>query len=206
MKKINNIKFIGLYIILLLTAGALQASNSPERIVEEVTTQMLENLSTNTQNYKENPSELYQAVEKIVFPHFYLKKMTHYVLGENRKNASEEEIEAFGQEFKLLLLRSYASTLLSYSNQKIEFLEPKYSQKNPHKAAVPTQILMSNGSIIKVTYFMEKKDDHWLVFEVNVDGTGLLKSFRSDLSQELQKSGVNSVTKQLKLKNEQINS
>ncbi|HBC58013.1 MAG TPA: hypothetical protein DCZ03_12670, partial [Gammaproteobacteria bacterium] len=83
MKKINNIKFIGLYIILLLTAGALQASNSPERIVEEVTTQMLENLSTNTQNYKENPSELYQAVEKIVFPHFYLKKMTHYVLGEN---------------------------------------------------------------------------------------------------------------------------
>ncbi|HBC57661.1 MAG TPA: hypothetical protein DCZ03_10900, partial [Gammaproteobacteria bacterium] len=123
-----------------------------------------------------------------------------------RKNASEEEIEAFGQEFKLLLLRSYASTLLSYSNQKIEFLEPKYSQKNPHKAAVPTQILMSNGSIIKVTYFMEKKDDHWLVFEVNVDGTGLLKSFRSDLSQELQKSGVNSVTKQLKLKNEQINS
>ncbi len=206
MNQINSIKFIGLTIMFLFTTGQILASNPPELVVKNVSLQMLENLSTHAQNYKENPNQLYQAVEKIVFPHFYIKKMTYYVLGPNRKDASEEEIGAFAHEFQQLLLRSYASTLLSYSDQKIEFLEPIYSKKNPNIAKVPTQIVMSNGTTINVAYLMEKTDNVWLVFEIIVDGTGLLKSFRGDLSQELQKSGVGSVTEQLKLKNEQSNS
>ena len=131
-----------------------------------------------------------------------MKKMAYYVLGHNRKGASDEQIAAFTHEFKQLLLRSYASTLLSYSDQKIEFLLPKYSEKDPNKVAVPTQIVMANGSTVKVIYLMEKRDERWLVFEINVDGTGLLKSFRSDLSQELQNSGLDAVTKQLRAKNQ----
>jgi phospholipid transport system substrate-binding protein len=60
-------------------------------------------------------------IEVKVLPHFNFQAMTASAVGRNWEKANAEQKLRLTDEFKTLLVRTYASALASYSSQKFDF-------------------------------------------------------------------------------------
>ena len=111
--------------VLLIVLGAalptVHASQSPDLLVKETTDQVLGELSGNRDAMLADTALLYNMVDAIVLPHFDFERMSKLVLGKHWKSASDAQRMEFVGEFKALLVRTYATALFEYTNQKVVY-------------------------------------------------------------------------------------
>jgi phospholipid transport system substrate-binding protein len=201
------LSIIVLSLIIAFPATRLSAAETPETVIKNTTLAMLDNLSNHAEEYKKDPHQLYQAVETLVLPHFNMESIGRYVLGRHGKNATAPQVEAFTQEFKQQLLRTYASTLLGYSDEEVVFGAPiNQPQKTFMLVLVPMEIKFSNGSSIAVTYFMREFNNHWQIIDIKIAESRIIKTFQIDYNHRLQELGIDKTIELMKQKNQLANS
>jgi phospholipid transport system substrate-binding protein len=178
-------------LLLLLFSQSLQAAEHPARqMVEETTNKVLERLRSERDKLQADNNLIYPLVEELILPHFDFHRMSIWVLGKNWRQASAEEQQIFTREFQKLLVRTYATALLEYTDQKIEYL-PFHASPGDKRVTVRTQIVQSGGVNIPLNYSLYL--DHqgqWKVYDISVDGVSLVTNFRSSFATEISRGGI----------------
>jgi phospholipid transport system substrate-binding protein len=87
----------------------------------------------------------------------------------------------FVDQFRKLLVRTYATALLEFSDQTIGY--PDADAAVAAKTATVKQEISAPGSAsIPIVYRLHNKTGDWKVFDVSVDGVSLIKTYRASFA------------------------
>jgi phospholipid transport system substrate-binding protein len=166
-------------------------------MLEKTANQIITTLSQNKQQLKNNPGIVYQAVEKYFLPQVDVDGMSRSVLGRQAWNkATAAERKQFSQSFTRLVIRTYATPLAQYNDEKIKFL-PLRSTNNGRFVRINSIIIRSTGQNIPLSYSLVAKNGSWKIYDMSVEGVSLLQSFRSQFAQALQNSNMQVLIQQM---------
>ncbi|MEO6696814.1 MAG: ABC transporter substrate-binding protein, partial [Gammaproteobacteria bacterium] len=118
----NAITKILFALLLVLGSIGVSASMPADELVRETSEHMLTALKKEHDAIKGNPAKLYALTEEIILPHFDFERISSWVLGKYWREATPEQKSRFTQEFRNLLVRTYATAMLEYSGQEIKYL------------------------------------------------------------------------------------
>ena len=87
----------------------------PDVLVKNVTLEVVDLITKDKEIKSGNRVKLIEVIEAKVFPHFNFPGMTALAMGPSWNKSSPEQKTRMTEEFKTLLVRTYASALASYS-------------------------------------------------------------------------------------------
>ncbi|MCF6338836.1 MAG: ABC transporter substrate-binding protein [Gammaproteobacteria bacterium] len=183
-------KYTGALLASMLLLGSSAATvQAPEVLVQETTDKITSILRVEQDKIKAEPGRLLEIVDTIVAPHFDFERMSSWVLGKYWRKASDDEKTRFAQEFRTLLVRTYAKALNDNFDKQIDMLASR-KRKDGKQVTVRTEIQQSGGFPIPISYKMHMKDGAWKIFDVGVDGISLVANYRSSFAKEIRKDGL----------------
>jgi phospholipid transport system substrate-binding protein len=193
-------------ICLMLAAGpanSVTTAESAQLVVSNTTNRMLAVLEREREEIRREPGRIYELVDEIILPHFDFSRMSRWVLGKRYwQGASPAQREQFIHEFRTLLIRTYATALLEYSEQTVEFL-PLKAKPDATQVLVRTEVRQPGAFPIPINYRMYLRDGRWRVFDVTIDGISLVENYRGSFAAELRRSGLADLIAMLAEKNQE---
>jgi len=191
---------IGITVLLVMFCWqtCIAAIERPEVMLERITGDMISELKKNDKILKKDPNRVVEIIDKILVPYMDSGSMAKWVAGRNAwSKATASQRARFTSEFRDLLIRTYGATLLEYKNQKVEYLPLRGSLEGKKRVLVSSLIREPGKESIKLTYRLVARSDRWKVYDISVEGVSLLKGFKSQFSQELERTGMDKVTEKL---------
>ena len=182
-------------VALLPAARAADAAHPAENVVREAAERVLARLEAEKNVIESNPGRVYDLAQSIILPHFDFERMSRWVLGRHWRDASEAQRERFTEEFRTLLVRTYARALAEYSEQEVEFLATR--ERSEDDVQVRTEVRQSGGPPIPIHYSMHRTDGSWKVYDVTVEGISYVRNFRTELNAEIASKGLETVIRRL---------
>lgn len=186
-------RLLTLAIIALVTpVHTAVAGTGPEgaaqTLVRDTTDRVRERLRQEGDVLKDDPARLNDLVYQMILPHFDFALMSQRVLGKHWRGASADQRARFVDEFQTMLVRTYASALIQYRDNDIEFLTPReYSNE---RVRVRTQVVLSAGPPLPINYDLYDKKGEWTVYDVAIGGISLVMNYRATFSSEVGKVGI----------------
>lgn len=184
-------------------AGPVMAEESPQAIVQTTTDEVISRVKNEKDALREDPAKMFNLVSEMIFPHFDFNVMSQFVLGGEWKTADETKRAEFVDQFRKLLVRTYAAALLEYSEQSIAY-PPVEPSKNPKTAVVRQDITQPSGTNLPVVYRLHNRTQSWKVYDVTVDGVSLVKTYRSSFASIIKEGGLDKLIATLHTKNQEI--
>jgi phospholipid transport system substrate-binding protein len=138
-----------------------------------------------------------------VLPHFNFTAMTALAMGQSWNKATPEQKKRLTEEFKTLLVRTYASALAAYSHQKLDF-RPLRAKPTDTDVTVNVRVLQPGAQPVPIDYSMEKTASGWKVYDVMVGGVSLVANYRTEFSNVVRESGIDGLIKNLSAKNRSL--
>jgi len=186
----------------LLGSASSWAVQSPQALVEQTANQMLDKLRTERKVIDEHPGRIYELVNEIVLPHFDFERMSTWVLGKYWRSATPEQRKAFVEEFRTLLVRTYAKSLSSYTDNKLTYL-PFRGGPQQTDVTVRTEVDQPGGFPIPIDYSLYLKGDEWKVYDVTIDGVSLVTNYRTTFANQIRQDGLDKLIASLASRNKQ---
>jgi phospholipid transport system substrate-binding protein len=196
---------IGLVVVFCAVAVPTAAQNMtpPDALARSVTDEVLAVLRADTDIQAGNRKKVVDLVETKVLPHFNFVRMTQLAVGRHWREASPEQRKLLVNQFRTLLVQTYAATLTAYRDQSIEY-RPLRIQPEDTDVVVRSLINQPGGKPVTVDYRMQKGDNGWKVYDVVVGDLSLVQSYRGSFNTEVQKGGIDGLVKALTEKNKQL--
>jgi len=188
-------------LLLALGGGTIEAAvKPPQDVIQDTSTRMIDALRQNRAKLDRDPGQIYGLVDQIVLPNFDFELMSRWVLGRAWQQASPDQRRRFTEEFRTLLVRTYAKALLEYSGEDIRLL-PQPTVGDGSEVTVKTEVLLKAGRPIQINYSMHLNNDGWKVYDVKVDGVSLVTNYRSTFASQIRANGMDSVIADLQQRN-----
>jgi len=184
----------------LLAAPLVAAAHPAQEVVKTTADKVLEQMRADQENLKENPEKIYALVHELILPHFDFRNMSKWVLGRNWRSASEAQQEQFIEEFQTLLIRTYAKSLLEYSDQEIQYAPVKEDPES-NLVTVRTEVKQSGSQEIPINYTMHLVGGEWKVVDVSVNGVSLVSTYRGSFASEVRRGGMDTLLSKLAERN-----
>ncbi len=175
----------------------------PEEVIKNTTEQVLERVVRDKEVLKDNPGDMFRLVSDLIFPHFDFGVMSHFVMGKNWKELNDKKRQEFMDQFRKLLVRTYASALLEFSDQKISYV-PDDGGVQAKTAKVLQKIETGAGEPMLISYRLHNRNVDWKVFDVSVSGVSLVKTYRASFQSIANSEGIDGLISSLKKKNEKF--
>ena len=180
-----------------------QEMMAPDALAKSVTDDVLAVLRADKEIQAGNPKKVIELVEKKVLPHFNFVRMTQIAVGRHWREASPEQQKSLVNEFRTLLVQTYAATFVAYRDQTVEY-RPLRMQPGDTEVVVKSRINQPGGKPVTIDYRMHKTDAGWKVYDVVVADLSLVQTYRGTFNSEVQKGGVDGLIKALVAKNKQL--
>jgi len=194
--------------LLLLVTGLAQAQApqqtpqdvTPDALVKTVTLEVVDLIAKDKEIQSGNRAKLISLIEEKVLPHFNFTSMTALAMGPNWNKATPEQKKALTQEFRTLLVRTYASALAAYSDQKFDFRTLR-AKPTDTDVTVNVRVLQAGAQPVPIDYNMEKTAGGWKVYDVLIAGVSLVANYRTEFANQVRESGIDGLVKNLQTKN-----
>jgi phospholipid transport system substrate-binding protein len=186
------------------TVSAEETLPAPQALVKQASDDMLKALKDHEDELKQNPDKIYVLVEDILMPHFDFEKMSKLALGKNWRSADAEQRVRFIEEFRLLLIRTYSTAMLEYTDEEIRML-PFRDDLSRKRVTVPMEVLQPAGPSIPMALSLYLNgDDAWKVYDVKIDGISLVTNYRSSFANEIRNGGMDQLINSLAERNAKV--
>ncbi|MCB1798382.1 MAG: ABC transporter substrate-binding protein [Gammaproteobacteria bacterium] len=189
--------------LVMLSSFAVAAVGDPQQMVRETGDKVLAEVTARKAELEARPELIYPLVESTVLPHFDFREMSQSALGRFWRDASEDQKAGITREFRELLVRTYASALLGYSGQQIEYL-PAQFPADATNVMIPTRITSAGAPPVPINYRLKLEDSRWMVYDVVIDGVSLITNYRSQFAAVVRRNGIDGLIATLADKNRQV--
>ena len=184
---------------LLLPGAFAYAQEAPDALVMRISTDVIDDVKADKAIQAGEVARIVSLVDAKVMPSVNFKRMTASAVGRNWRQATPEQQQRLQDEFKLLLVRSYAGALTKVKDQTVQ-LKPMRSKPEDGEAVVRTEI-RGGGEPIQLDYRLEKSTGEWRIYDVNVMGVWLVENYRNTFAQEISTGGIDGLIAKLAEKN-----
>ncbi len=179
-------------LLVLLAALPMLALAAPGQsahdVIQGTTTQLLNDLKANKEQYKANPGQFYEALNNILGPVVDADGISKSIMTvKYSRQASPAQMQRFQENFKRSLMQFYGNALLEYNNQGI-VVDPAKAEDGD-RASVGMKVTGTNGAVYPVQYTLQKLNGEWKVRNVIVNGINIGKLFRDQFADAMQRNG-----------------
>lgn len=185
--------------LLPLASHAADAS-TPDGLIRQLSIETIEAVKADKSIQAGDTAKIVTLVDTKVMPHVNFQRMTSSAVGRFWRQASPEQQKRLQDEFKTLLVRTYAGALAQVKDQTIA-LKPLRASSEDTEVVVKTEV-RGKGDPIQLDYRLEKAGSVWKIYDVNVLGIWLADQYRNSFAQEIGANGIDGLIKALADKNQ----
>ncbi len=179
--------------------AAATTGEAPDAMIKRLSVDVLETIKSDKSIQGGDISKVIALVDSKIMPNVNFQRMTASAVGRNWRSATPEQQKRLQEEFKTLLVRTYAGALAEVRDQTIA-MKPLRAAAGETEVVVRSEI-KGNGEPINLDYRLEKTDTGWKIYDLNVASIWLVETYRSQFSQEINASGVDGLIKKLAERN-----
>lgn len=188
-------------LLLLMPALPAVAIQSPLELIRKTADQVLVEVASKKEELTRSPGRIYALVEDKVLTSFDFTRMSRLVLGKYWRRATPAQKSAFEAAFRELLVRTYATALLSYSDQAITYLPMRQSENATH-VTVATLVTDPGSPSVPINYNLYLGAEQWLVYDVIIDGVSLVSNYRSSFRTQIRRYKLDGLIRKLEKRNQ----
>jgi phospholipid transport system substrate-binding protein len=138
-------------------------------------------------------------VDNKIMPNVNFSRMTSSAVGRYWRQATPEQQKQLQDEFKILLVRTYAGALGEVKDQTLSF-RPLRSRPEDTDVVVRSEV-RGRGEPIQLDYRLEKTPQGWKIYDLNVLGVWLVETYRTQFAQEIGAKGIDGLIATLTQRN-----
>ena len=170
------------------------------KLVQDTTKNIFSAIEANKDAIKNDSGLLHKLVNDIVLKHFDFDKMSSLVLKSHWSATNNTQKIQFTQQFRLLIIRTYANALVDNTKQPIKYLDPR-ENKTKTRIIVRTEIEQKGTFPLPLHYKLYLNKDTWQVYDVSIDGISLVTNYKASFANELRKGSIDDLIKTLTTRN-----
>ena len=186
----------------LLLIPAHAADEAADGLIKRLSTEVLDHIKADKAIQSGDLSRIIALVDAKIMPNVNFQRMTSMAVGPTWRQATPEQQKHLQDEFKILLVRTYAGALTQVSDQTIA-IKPMRAAAEDKEVVVRTEV-KGRGDAIQLDYRLEKTPGEgagWKIFNMNVLGVWLVETYRSQFAQEISAKGINGLITTLSERN-----
>jgi phospholipid transport system substrate-binding protein len=164
---------------------------APDALIKRLSADVLDTIKADKTIRAGELTKVIALVDTRVMPNVNFQRMTASAVGPAWRQATPEQQKRLQEEFKILLVRSYAGALGQVSDQAIS-IKPMRSAPEDKEVMVRTEI-KGKGEPIQLDYRLEKTPGQgagWKIYNINVLGVWLVETYKTQFAQEINAKGV----------------
>ena len=170
--------------------------------MQRLSNEVLESLRADKSIKAGDIDKIIVLVDKTIMPNVNFRRMTAAAVGPGWRQASPEQQKRLQDEFKILLVRTYAGALAQVNDQSI-VVKPLRAGPDDKDVLVRTEV-RGRGEPIQLDYRLEKTPGQgagWKIYNLNVLGAWLVETYRSQFAQEINARGIDGLIGTLSARN-----
>jgi phospholipid transport system substrate-binding protein len=187
----------GLFAVLVLGTSSLlalpvgAADEAADALIKRLSKDVLDNIKTDKSLQAGDMSRIIALVDTKIMPNVNFQRMTASAVGPAWRQASPEQKKRLQEEFKTLLVRTYAGALEQVNDQTV-VVKPLRAAAEDREVVVRTEV-RGRGDPVQLDYRLEKTPGEgagWKIYNLNVLGVWLVENYRSQFAQEISAKGI----------------
>ncbi|HYE40138.1 MAG TPA: ABC transporter substrate-binding protein [Ramlibacter sp.] len=202
MKRRNLVQLAAAVLATTFLAGfapLAQAQEAPDAMIKRLSDEVLAEIRSDAAIQAGDIDKVMALVDRKIMPNVNFQRMTASAVGPAWRQASAEQRQRLQQEFKTLLVRTYAGALTQVSNEQVQ-MKPLRAAPTDTDVVVRSEI-RGRGDPIQLEYRLEKTDGGWKIYNLNVLGVWLVETYRSQFAQEVNAKGIDGLIASLSERN-----
>lgn len=184
-----------LLIVVLFTELGFCVPLTPTGQVKKSTDEILVVVMEKGLDKKERLDKIRQKIREIVADRFDFRSMSQSVLSTHWRTANAYERDRFVEFFTLSLEDTYTNILDAYDGEEITYLA---ENRRGDRATVDT-LIVSGDRKIPVTYKLKLNDDKWFAYDVVIEHSSLVSTYRNLYANIVKSQGVSGLLDQMKI-------
>ena len=173
-----------------------QNIETPDALVKRLSADVIDTIKADPVLRSGNIARISQLVDSVVMPNVNFRRMTSAAVGPMWRQATPEQRERLQQEFKNMLIRTYAGALKQVSNERV-VVKPLRAAPGDKDVLVRTDVV-GNGEPVQLDFRLENSDGKgWKIYNLNVLGVWMVETYRTQFAQELNKGGIDGLIQAL---------
>lgn len=200
MKKLFQF-LLGVAAFLPLSSAFSQ--EAPDALVKRVSMEVIDAVKADKELQNGNLKKVVELVDSKILPHVNFQRMTSLAAGPHWREASAEQKKQLTNEFRDLLIYSYAGALSQVKNQKLVF-KPLRADPTDTEVEVRSEIIQGRGEPVQLNYRVEKSDKGWKIYDINILGAWLVETYKGNFTTEISKGGMDGLIKSLHERNKKL--
>jgi phospholipid transport system substrate-binding protein len=194
-----NRRLLGRIAASLLALGALMgalpmahaADEAPDALIKRLSDDVLGSIKTDKAIQAGDINRVMALVDSKIMPNVNFQRMTAAAVGPAWRQATPEQQKRLQEEFKTLLVRTYAGALTQVNEESIT-IKPLRASPTDTELVVRSEV-RGRGDPIQLDYRLEKTPGQgagWKIYNLNVLGVWLVETYRSQFAQEINAKGL----------------
>ena len=182
--------------------AAHAADETPDALVKRLSSDVLDTIKADKSIKAGDIDKIMLLVDSKIMPNVNFQRMTSSAVGPAWRQATPEQQKRLQDEFKTLLVRTYAGALDQVSDQSVT-VRPFRGSPDEKEVLVRTEI-RGGGDPVQLDYRLEKTPGvagGWKVYNLNVLGVWLVDTYRTQFSQQINSKGIDGLIAALAARN-----
>ncbi len=178
------------------------ADEAPDALVKRISSDVLDTIRADKSIKAGDINKIMALVDTKVMPNLNFQRMTASAVGPAWRTATPEQQKRLQDEFKTLLVRTYAGALDQVNDQTVS-VRPFRGSPDEKEVLVRTEI-KGSGDPVQLDYRLEKTPGDgagWKIYNLNVLGVWLVDTYRTQFSQEINSKGIDGLIAALAARN-----
>ncbi|RZL67878.1 MAG: ABC transporter substrate-binding protein [Variovorax sp.] len=181
---------------------AQAADEAPDALVKRLTTDVLETIKADKSIKSGDTQKIMALVDSKIMPNLDFARMTASAVGPAWRQATPEQKTRLQDEFKTLLVRTYAGALDQVSDQTVN-IKPFRGSPDDKEVLVRTEVT-GRGDPVQLDYRLVKTPGQgggWKVYNLNVLGVWLVDTYRTQFAEQINSKGIDGLIATLSARN-----
>ncbi|HMT16010.1 MAG TPA: ABC transporter substrate-binding protein [Ottowia sp.] len=182
---------------------AWAAEEAPDALIQRLSTEVLDQLRNDKALKNGDIGRVISVVDGKVMPNVNFTRMTASATGPGWRRATPEQRQKLQQEFKTLLVHTYAGALRQVSDQTVE-VRPLRAAPEDKEVVVRTWV-KGRGEPVQLDYRLERtpgQGSGWKIYDLNVLGVWLVDNYRPQFAQQINAGGIDALIHSLAERNQ----
>jgi phospholipid transport system substrate-binding protein len=205
MKLIKHLIAVATVALSLGAQAAAPANEAPDALVKRISADVIDTAKADKDIQAGNKSKVMDLVNSKILPYVDFERMTALAAGRFWREATPEQKKNLSEQFRSLLVYTYAGALSQIKNETIDF-KPLRADPADTDVEVRSQVNMTRGEPVLLNYRVAKGPQGWKIYDINVMGAWLVETYKGTFASEISKGGIDGLIKALADKNAKLGS
>jgi phospholipid transport system substrate-binding protein len=187
----------------LVGSRAHAQEEAPDALIKRVSQEVLDSIRNDKSLQAGDDRQVQALVENKILPYTNFRRTTSIAVGRYWREATPEQQQKLIDEFRNLLIHTYAGALSQVKDQRLD-VRPLRANPSDLEVEVQSQVIQPRAQPIQLDYRLEKTGEGWKIYDINILGAWLTATYKPTFAAEVNRSGIDGLIRMLAEKNRQL--